>query len=60
MAERIVARNGHGGAVLREIMRLDTRFWAQGVGGFQKRGLLPKSSIFTHHYFMGGLSRTWC
>ena len=31
MAERIGARNGTGGAVLREIMRLDTHFWARRV-----------------------------
>ena len=30
-AERIVARIGTGGAVLREIMRLDTHFWARRV-----------------------------
>ena len=31
VAERIGARNGTGGAVLREIMRLDTHFWARRV-----------------------------
>eukprot|EP01045_Picozoa_sp_COSAG04_P001764 COSAG04_NODE_60_length_30221_cov_15.908837_11_plen_184_part_00 len=31
MAERIGARNGIGGAVLREIMRLDRNFWARRV-----------------------------
>eukprot|EP01045_Picozoa_sp_COSAG04_P049257 COSAG04_NODE_19328_length_418_cov_20.413793_1_plen_34_part_01 len=31
MAERIGARNGTGGAVLREIMRLGTHFWARRV-----------------------------
>ena len=46
MAERIGARNGTGGAVLREIMRLDTHFWArrQGVGGSQKTVLLYNAS----------------
>ena len=31
VAERVGARNGTGGAVLREIMRLDTHFWARRV-----------------------------
>ena len=31
VAERIGARNGTGGAVLRGIMRLDTHFWARRV-----------------------------
>ena len=31
VAERIGARNGTGGAVLQEIMRLDTHFWARRV-----------------------------
>ena len=31
MAERIGARNGAGGAVLREIMRLGRNFWARRV-----------------------------
>ena len=31
MAERIGARNGTGGAVLREIMRLGRNFWARRV-----------------------------
>ena len=31
MAERIGARNGTGGAVLREMMRLGTHFWARRV-----------------------------
>ena len=31
VAERIGARNGTGGAVLREIMRLGTHFWARRV-----------------------------
>ena len=31
VAERIGARNGAGGAVLREIMRLGRNFWARRV-----------------------------
>ena len=47
MAERIGARNGTGGAVLREIMRLDTHFWARRVWvDFRKVSCFEPEALF--------------
>eukprot|EP01045_Picozoa_sp_COSAG04_P018121 COSAG04_NODE_1653_length_6046_cov_6.955608_6_plen_129_part_00 len=47
MAERIGARNGTGGAVLREIMRLGRNFWARRVWvDFRK---VSCKTIFMNH-----------